>query len=338
MSCACVGRYLEKIKKRKRHHGGGGGRKASQSYAATRVEMLAPQRLQTHGGADAPPSKIKKQNSQHLRQVLANEKAGPGDQDEDMRAKKKRKSSAAGAGSGKGQGRQEETEDRTVSPAREKKLPKADWKGLFSMKKVSSADLSGRGDSDDARGGGGGGREGGGGGGGGEAAGRKAKDSDAEEVHRKKEKKKKRAAGTGAASVAANPGAGKRAGGVGEEENVLGDACDAGGGDGSFPYDADPSDHAETPDEAYADVAPLLERLAQSLGKTKETVRIYDPYYCNGGVIRRLKRHGFLRVYNRREDFYDKVAKNATPDFDILLTNPPYSGDHPAKIVDFCCR
>jgi hypothetical protein len=67
-------------------------------------------------------------------------------------------------------------------------------------------------------------------------------------------------------------------------------------------------------------------------------VRIYDPYFCNGGVIKRLKKHGFLKVYNRREDFYEKIAGNSTPDFDILLTNPPYSVDHPAKILDFCCR
>jgi hypothetical protein len=42
-------------------------------------------------------------------------------------------------------------------------------------------------------------------------------------------------------------------------------------------------------------------------------VRIYDPYYCNGGVISRLRKHGFLRVYNRREDFYEQVANKASP-------------------------
>ena len=44
-------------------------------------------------------------------------------------------------------------------------------------------------------------------------------------------------------------------------------------------------------------------------------VRIYDPYYCNGGVISRLRKHGFLRVYNRREDFYEQVANKASPLF-----------------------
>ena len=104
-------------------------------------------------------------------------------------------------------------------------------------------------------------------------------------------------------------------------------------------FAADEDDHCETAPEAYGHVASLLRQTATALGiHPVESLRIYDPYYCNGGVVRRLKRHGFLRVYNCREDFYDKVAKNATPDFDILLTNPPYSGDHPAKIVDFCCR
>ena len=35
-------------------------------------------------------------------------------------------------------------------------------------------------------------------------------------------------------------------------------------------------DHCETPHDAYADVAPILEVIAKQLGKTKETVQIYE--------------------------------------------------------------
>ena len=40
-----------------------------------------------------------------------------------------------------------------------------------------------------------------------------------------------------------------------------------------------PSDHAETPVNAYEDLAPFLRAVGG---------RIYDPYYCDGGVMDRL--------------------------------------------------
>ncbi len=42
------------------------------------------------------------------------------------------------------------------------------------------------------------------------------------------------------------------------------------------PFEADANDHCETPRQAYADVAPLLEELARLMGKTPETLRIYE--------------------------------------------------------------
>ena len=150
-------------------------------------------------------------------------------------------------------------------------------------------------------------------------------------------KKKRKAQGHAPHNGVSAPGLAVSAGGVAADvrqpEGYGGTVL----GDGKFPYQVDPSDHAETPAEAYADVAPMLEQLALALGKTKATVRIYDPYYCDGRVVSLLGALGFPLVYNRREDFYDKVARAQTPDFDILLTNPPYSGDHPARILDFCC-
>lgn len=321
-------RYLEKIKKRKRHHGiSHSGRDvkntfvpaASRSVAAGHTGM--PQYLQPHSEADASRKNKKKDSGQKPASAAEHENARTGAADDVSVKKKKRKLSPADRR--KVTCRQRDTESCTDQHGRdrisEKMMPKVDWKNLFCAKK-GSADRFGQGGPDSA--------------GRGEPGSREAQTTELCTKRETQKQKKKHNAGTGASAAAGNGSAIEKASSVVAEP---GNHSVAEGGDGSFPYDADPSDHAETPDEAYADVAPLLERLAECLGKTKETVRIYDPYYCNGGVIRRLKRHGFLHIYNRREDFYEKIAKKTTPDFDILLTNPPYSGDHPAKIVDFCC-
>jgi hypothetical protein len=101
------------------------------------------------------------------------------------------------------------------------------------------------------------------------------------------------------------------------------------------PFERNPKDDAETPFDAYRDIEPLLFRLAQQLGKTKATLRIYDPYYCEGSVAAHLARLGFTEVYNRNEDFYAVAAAGRTPEFDVLVTNPPFSGDHMARCVSF---
>ena len=48
------------------------------------------------------------------------------------------------------------------------------------------------------------------------------------------------------------------------------------------PFQISASDHCETPRDAYEDIAPFLEKIARDLGKTRESLRIYDPYYCEG--------------------------------------------------------
>lgn len=46
------------------------------------------------------------------------------------------------------------------------------------------------------------------------------------------------------------------------------------------PFDTKEEDHCESPFEAFEDIAPILVKLAKDLGKTPETLKIYDPYYC----------------------------------------------------------
>ena len=85
-----------------------------------------------------------------------------------------------------------------------------------------------------------------------------------------------------------------------------------------------PSDHAETPVNAYEDLAPFLRAVGG---------RVYDPYYCDGGVVRRLAALGFRDVINENRDFYADVSNGTVPRHDLLMTNPPYSGDHVDRLI-----
>ena len=100
-------------------------------------------------------------------------------------------------------------------------------------------------------------------------------------------------------------------------------------------FAADEDDHCETAPEAYQDVAQILLLAAEQLGKTPASLRIYDPYYCNAAVVRHLGALGFSQVYNRNEDFYAALEAGSIPEHDIVVTNPPYSGAHPERLLRF---
>jgi hypothetical protein len=111
------------------------------------------------------------------------------------------------------------------------------------------------------------------------------------------------------------------------------------GGNGDFPFEANPADHCETPFQAYADLAPALDWLAKTMGKSKSTLQIYDPYYCDGSVKKHLASLGFTACHNEREDFYARIAEDAVPSYDVLITNPPYAPtperDHVETLLKF---
>lgn len=52
-------------------------------------------------------------------------------------------------------------------------------------------------------------------------------------------------------------------------------------------------------------------------------------------MLENLNLLGFHNVINRCEDFYAAVEQATVPNYDVLLTNPPYSGDHMEKLLDF---
>ena len=100
-----------------------------------------------------------------------------------------------------------------------------------------------------------------------------------------------------------------------------------------FPYPTEEDDHCESPFEAYQTIAPLLKRLEQN--KTSKEFTIYDPYYCNGAVRENLKQLGFENVYNKKEDCYEQWKSSSSSAGQVIVTNPPYSGDHIQNLMQF---
>lgn len=41
-------------------------------------------------------------------------------------------------------------------------------------------------------------------------------------------------------------------------------------------------------------------------------------------------------MYNCREDFYKVIEDGGVPEYDVLVTNPPYSADHMERMLRFC--
>jgi len=101
-----------------------------------------------------------------------------------------------------------------------------------------------------------------------------------------------------------------------------------------FPFQTDPDDHCESPLEAYQDIVPLLQSYRTDKSSRTNDLAIYDPYYCNGTVVRHLTNLGFPNVHNRKEDCYEVWKSSGRyPNFDILVTNPPYSGNHIEELI-----
>lgn len=100
-----------------------------------------------------------------------------------------------------------------------------------------------------------------------------------------------------------------------------------------FPFETDADDHCESPLQAYKDIVPFLNDCNERKSSNGEMF-IYDPYFCNGAVIDNFKSLGFSRVYNRKEDCYKLWGTSSYPSHDLLVTNPPYSGDNIEKLID----
>ncbi|KAJ1489859.1 hypothetical protein T484DRAFT_1778638 [Baffinella frigidus] len=91
-------------------------------------------------------------------------------------------------------------------------------------------------------------------------------------------------------------------------------------------------DHFETPKRAYRDIKPVLRKEAQRREIEESALRLYDPYFCRGAMVTHLNSLGFANVINAKRDFYADIAADRVPAHDVLVTNPPYSGEHKAKL------
>ena len=105
----------------------------------------------------------------------------------------------------------------------------------------------------------------------------------------------------------------------------------------THPFETDYGDHFETPQVAYQHLSPALHKLAQKLRKQPAELRIYDPFFCEGSVVKRLRTLGFPCVIHQNRDFW-ALRKEQLPEYDILVTNPPFSGDHKERILNFCVK
>jgi len=102
----------------------------------------------------------------------------------------------------------------------------------------------------------------------------------------------------------------------------------------SFPYPTNADDHCESPLQSYKDILPILNALQKSIGdRDKDSSQIYDPYFCDGSVIKHLSSLGYNNVYNKKEDCYAVWESNNEPQYDVFITNPPYSEDHIEKLM-----
>lgn len=58
--------------------------------------------------------------------------------------------------------------------------------------------------------------------------------------------------------------------------------------------------------------------------------------YCAGRTPRLLGQLGFSKVEHSNQDFYQVVREKRQPKHDVLITNPPYSGDHKKRCLEYC--
>ena len=100
-----------------------------------------------------------------------------------------------------------------------------------------------------------------------------------------------------------------------------------------WEFEVDYNDHFETPTIAYEHILPWLKMQAACLGKSLSELVVFDPYFCKGVMVEILKSLGVMKVINENVDFYKRIKDGTIPEHDVLLTNPPYSGEHKTLLL-----
>jgi len=104
-----------------------------------------------------------------------------------------------------------------------------------------------------------------------------------------------------------------------------------------LPWECSRSDHCETPPEAVNDATRLIDAMALggAVPTSRDSVRVYDPYFCQGASRRHLVALGFSsdNVKHEPVDCYAEWARlDGLPACDVLVTNPPFSGTHAERL------
>ena len=63
----------------------------------------------------------------------------------------------------------------------------------------------------------------------------------------------------------------------------------------SWNFAVDYNDHFETPLNAYQDILPVLQCIADKKGKLIQDLILYDPYYCKGRMVEYLQSLGIRK-------------------------------------------
>jgi hypothetical protein len=100
------------------------------------------------------------------------------------------------------------------------------------------------------------------------------------------------------------------------------------------------ADDRETPRTALEDILPILIAVADLNQFALGELSVYDPYYCRGGIKIHLESFGVdsQRIQNDPIDCYSAQKTRKIKPFDILLSNPPYSGDHIRRCIQYSVK
>lgn len=100
------------------------------------------------------------------------------------------------------------------------------------------------------------------------------------------------------------------------------------------------ADDRETLLKALEDILPIINAIVLYKQCSFEDIQIYDPYYCNGNIKLRLQSLGLNinSIQNDPIDCYYAQKNNLIRPFDLLLSNPPYSGDHIRRCIQYSIK
>ena len=86
----------------------------------------------------------------------------------------------------------------------------------------------------------------------------------------------------------------------------------------TWNFDVDYNDHFETPFIDYNDIKCILVELASILNKPIQDLIIYDPYWCQGNMIKHLQSLGFHNIINSNRDFYKDIKQKQIPGIELI--------------------